>query len=92
MWMKFDYVRVNLDEIDYVRVSVVEIWLCYDKFGWNWRPYSSIYVFKHPSSSAGRDFADAVLNMGGSGDGDNSDTSNDAAPWLSCAICDVFVS
>jgi hypothetical protein len=26
--------------------------------------YSSIYIFKHPSSSAGRDFVDGVLNMG----------------------------
>jgi hypothetical protein len=29
--------------------------------------YSSIYVFKRPSSSVGRDFTDGILNMGGSG-------------------------
>jgi hypothetical protein len=39
--------------------------------------YSSIYVFKRPSSSAGRDFIDGVLNMGGSGEG--GDTVYDAA-------------
>jgi hypothetical protein len=30
--------------------------------------FSSISVFKHPSSSAGREFVDGVLNMGGSGE------------------------
>jgi hypothetical protein len=39
---------------------------------------SSIYVFKHPSSSAGRDFAITVLNMGGSDEG--SGTNNDMTP------------
>jgi hypothetical protein len=33
--------------------------------------YSSIYVFKRPSSSAGHDFIDGVLNMGGSGEGES---------------------
>jgi hypothetical protein len=42
--------------------------------------YSSIYVFKHPSSSARRDFIDGVLNMGGSGEGEGGDTGNDTAP------------
>jgi hypothetical protein len=41
--------------------------------------YSSIYVFKRPSLSAGRNFVDGVLNMGGSGEGDR-------------VVCDVFVS
>jgi hypothetical protein len=41
--------------------------------------YSSIYVFKHHSSSAGRDFTGRVLNMGGSDDGKGSGTGNDAA-------------
>jgi hypothetical protein len=40
--------------------------------------YSTIYVFKHPSSLVGREFIDGVLNMGGSGKG--SGTDNDAAP------------
>jgi hypothetical protein len=39
---------------------------------------SSIYVFKRPSSSAGCDFTDAVLNMRGFGEGGG--TNNDAAP------------
>jgi hypothetical protein len=38
---------------------------------------SCIYVFKRPSSSAGRDFTDAVLNVGGSGEGDDGGTGND---------------
>jgi hypothetical protein len=38
--------------------------------------YSSIYVFKRHSSSAGRYFIDEVLNMGGSGEGEG--TCNDA--------------
>jgi hypothetical protein len=46
--------------------------------------YSSIYVFKRPSSSVGRDFVDGVLNMGGSDEGEGGGTSNDVAPWLSC--------
>jgi hypothetical protein len=41
---------------------------------------SSIYAFKRPSSSAGHDFTDAVLNVGGSSDGDSGGNSNDAAP------------
>jgi hypothetical protein len=40
--------------------------------------YSSIYVFNHPSLSAGRDFVDGVLNLGGSGEGGG--TVNDAVP------------
>jgi hypothetical protein len=38
---------------------------------------SSIYVFKRPSSSARRDFADVVLNVGGSDEGDGGGTGND---------------
>jgi hypothetical protein len=38
------------------------------------------FVFKHPSSLAGRDFVDGVLNVGGSGEGEDSGTGNDAAP------------
>jgi hypothetical protein len=43
-------------------------------------PYLSIYVFKCPSSSDGRDFIDGVLNMGGSGEGDCDGTGNDVVP------------
>jgi hypothetical protein len=39
---------------------------------------SSIYVFKRPSSSTRRDFANAVLNVEGSSEGDGG--GNDAAP------------
>jgi hypothetical protein len=42
--------------------------------------YSFIYVFKRSFSSVGRDFANAVLNMGGFGEGDGGGTGNDAAP------------
>jgi hypothetical protein len=42
--------------------------------------YSSIYVFKRPSSSVGHDFVDGVLNMGGSGEGKGGGTGNDTAP------------
>jgi hypothetical protein len=38
------------------------------------------FVFKRPSSLAGHDFIDAVLNVGGSDEGDSSGTSNDEAP------------
>jgi glyoxylate utilization-related uncharacterized protein len=38
---------------------------------------SSIYVLQRPSSSVGRNFTDAVLNMGGSGEGDSSGNGND---------------
>jgi hypothetical protein len=41
--------------------------------------YSSIYVFKCPSSLAGREFVDGVLNMGGSGEGEGGGIGNDAA-------------
>jgi hypothetical protein len=43
---------------------------------------SPIYVFKQLSSSAGRDFTDAVLNVGGSGEGDDDDggIDNDVVP------------
>jgi hypothetical protein len=37
------------------------------------------FVFKRPSSSAGRDFIDAVLNMGGSDEDDGGGTDNDEA-------------
>jgi hypothetical protein len=46
--------------------------------------YSSIYVFKRPSSSVECDFIDRVLNMGGSGEGGSGGTGNDAVPWSSC--------
>jgi hypothetical protein len=42
-------------------------------------PYLSIYIFKRFSSSAGRDFIDKVLNMGGSGEDQGSGTCNDVA-------------
>jgi hypothetical protein len=42
--------------------------------------YSSIYIFKCPSSSTGRDFVDGVLNIGGSGEGEGGGTGNDAEP------------
>jgi hypothetical protein len=51
--------------------------------------YLSIYVFKHPSSSVGRDYINGVLNMEWSGEGGG--TSNDAAPWSSCMSCCVLV-
>jgi hypothetical protein len=38
---------------------------------------SSIYVFKQPSLSVGHDFASAVLNVGGFGEGDDGGTGND---------------
>jgi hypothetical protein len=41
--------------------------------------YSSIYVFQRPISSAGHEFIDEVLKMGGSGEGEGSGTDNDAA-------------
>jgi hypothetical protein len=41
---------------------------------------SSIYVFKRSSLSTGPDFTDAVLNVGGSGEGDSGDNGKDAAP------------
>jgi glyoxylate utilization-related uncharacterized protein len=37
---------------------------------------SSIYIFKRPSSSVGHDFADLVLNVGGSNEGDDGGTGN----------------
>jgi hypothetical protein len=42
--------------------------------------YSSIYVFKHPSSSVGHEFIDGVLNMGGSSEGEGGGTGSDATP------------
>jgi hypothetical protein len=42
--------------------------------------YSSIYVFKRPSSSVGRDFVDGILNMGGYGEGEGGGTGYDTAP------------
>jgi hypothetical protein len=44
--------------------------------------YSSIYVFKHLSSSARHDFIEEVQNMGGSDEGKGNDggTCNDVAP------------
>jgi hypothetical protein len=55
--------------------------------------YSSIYVFKCLSSSAGRDFIDGVLNMGGSGEGEGErgGTSNDTTFWSSCMSCCALV-
>jgi hypothetical protein len=38
------------------------------------------FVFKRPSSSAGYDFVDAVLNVGGSDKGNGGGTSNNEAP------------
>jgi hypothetical protein len=38
------------------------------------------FVFKRPSSSVERDFTDAVLNVGGSDEGDGGGTDNDAVP------------
>jgi hypothetical protein len=43
------------------------------------------------SWSAGRDFADGALNIGGSGEGEDSGTSNDTAPWSSCMSYYVLV-
>jgi hypothetical protein len=42
--------------------------------------YSSIYVFKRPSSSVKCGFVNGVLNIGGSGEGEGGGTNNDAAP------------
>jgi hypothetical protein len=42
--------------------------------------YSSIYVFKRPSSSVGHEFIDGVLNMGGSSEGEGGGTGSDATP------------
>jgi hypothetical protein len=42
--------------------------------------YLSIYVFKRPSSSAGCDFIDGVLNMRGSDEDEGGGTGNDMAP------------
>jgi hypothetical protein len=42
--------------------------------------YSFIYVFKHPSSSVGRDFINGALTMGGSSKGEGGGTSYDVAP------------
>jgi hypothetical protein len=39
-----------------------------------------LYLFKHHSLSAGRNFVDGVLNMEGSGEGEGGGTDNDAAP------------
>jgi hypothetical protein len=38
------------------------------------------FIFKRHPSSAGRDFIDVVLNVGGSDEGDGGGTGNDAAP------------
>jgi hypothetical protein len=53
--------------------------------------YSSIYIFKLPSSSVRHNFIDWVLNMGGSGEGDGSGTSNDAVSWSSYAMWYICV-
>jgi hypothetical protein len=42
-------------------------------------PNSSMYLFKRPSSWAGRDFTDAVLNVGGSSEGGGGSTDNEVA-------------
>jgi hypothetical protein len=49
--------------------------------------YSSIYVFKRPSSSVKCGFVNGVLNIGGSGEGEGGGTDNDVAPWSSCMWC-----
>jgi hypothetical protein len=41
--------------------------------------YLFIYIFKHPSSSVGRDFINEVLNIGGSSEGEGGGTNNDVA-------------
>jgi hypothetical protein len=41
--------------------------------------HSSIYVFKHPSSLAEREFINGVLNTGGSDEGDGGGTGNNVA-------------
>jgi hypothetical protein len=52
--------------------------------------YSSIYVFKHPSSSVRRKFIDEVLNLGGSCDCEGG--GNDPmAPWSSCATYVMYL-
>jgi hypothetical protein len=56
-----------------------------------WLAYSFIYVFKCPSLLTRHDFADTVLNMGGSDEGDSGGIGNDAAPWSSCAMCCICV-
>jgi hypothetical protein len=38
------------------------------------------FVFKRPSSSVGRDFVDAVLNVGGTGEGDSGGTGYNMMP------------
>jgi hypothetical protein len=49
--------------------------------------YSSIYVLKRHSSSVKHDFVDGVLNIGGSGEGEDGGTDNDVTPWSSCMWC-----
>jgi hypothetical protein len=38
------------------------------------------FVFKRPSLLAGHEFVDAVLNVGGSSEGNGGGTGNDAVP------------
>jgi hypothetical protein len=52
--------------------------------------YSFIYVFKHPSSSIGRDFINGVLNMGGSGDGEAVALA--MMRRRDRVVCDIFVA
>jgi hypothetical protein len=52
--------------------------------------YSFIYVFKHPSSSIGRDFINGVLNMGGSGDGEAVALAT--MRRRDRVVCDIFVA
>jgi hypothetical protein len=56
-----------------------------------WLAYSSIYVFKHHSSSVRCDFIDGVLNIGGSSEGDGGGTDNDALPWSNCVMWCICV-
>jgi hypothetical protein len=56
----------------------------------NMSTYSFIYVFKHPSSSIGRDFINGVLNMGGSGDGEAVALA--MMRRRDRVVCDIFVA
>jgi hypothetical protein len=56
-----------------------------------WLANSFIYVFKWTSSLAECNFIDAVLNVGGSGEGEGGGTDNDAAPWRLVYCCDDYV-
>jgi hypothetical protein len=55
-------------------ILIFVIWANVERFS-----NSSIYVLQRPSSSAERDFTNAVLNMGGSDEGNDCGNDNDAA-------------